>query len=267
LAPLFNGPTIFLWCDHASHLRLNPLRRRKDVQHDEARNHGRRRLCPSSRQNTGIAGDAMRIMLADDHKLMLDGVRQTLEREDGFEVVGEAHKGPEVMPLVGTSSPEVVLLDMRMPGIDGLGLLQRLRARYPDVKVVMCSMSSDPDKIQSAFKHGACGYILKTINPADLGSAIRQAIEGTAYHALGLPAMNEDTVASAAGLTTRELDIVKGLARGLTNKAIALELWITVQTVKFHLTSVYRKLGITNRTEAARWALGKGLDMESESAL
>jgi two-component system, NarL family, nitrate/nitrite response regulator NarL len=214
----------------------------------------------------GAGGDPVRIVIADDHKLMLNGVRQTLERDDGFEVVGEAHKGPEVIPLVGRSSPEVVLLDMRMPGIDGLDCLQRLRSSFPHVKVVMCSMSSDPDKIQSAFKYGACGYILKTINPADLGSAIRQAIEGTAYHALGLPAMNDDTVASSAGLTTRELDIVKGIARGLTNKAIALELWITVQTVKFHLTNIYRKLGITNRTEAARWALGKGLDMERESS-
>jgi len=207
----------------------------------------------------------VKIVIADDHKLILDGVRQTLEN-DGFEIVGEANSGPEVLPLVGSTSPDVVLLDMRMPGIDGLGCLQRLRARHPDVKVVMCSMAADPDKIQSAFKHGACGYILKTIDPTDLGSAIRQAVEGTAYHALGLPAMNDQTVASAAGLTNRELDIVKGIARGLSNKAIALELWITVQTVKFHLTSIYRKLGITNRTEAARWALGKGFDIESENA-
>jgi DNA-binding NarL/FixJ family response regulator len=208
----------------------------------------------------------MRIVLADDHRLVLDGVRHALEADEGFEIVGEASSGPEVVPLVGKRNPDVVLLDLRMPGIDGLGCLQRLRERYPQVKVVMCSMSSDPDQIQSSFKRGACGYILKTINPADLGSAIRQAVEGTAYHALGLPAMNEETVASAHGLTPREFDILKALARGLTNKAIAAELWITVQTVKFHLTSIYRKLGISNRTAGACWALGKGLDDESECA-
>ena len=128
------------------------------------------------------------------------------------------------------------------------------------MKVVMCSMSADPDQIQGAFKRGACGYVLKTINPIDLGSAIRQAVEGTAYHALGLPAMDEETVARSAGLTEREVEIVKAVSRGLSNKAIAAELWITVQTVKFHLTSIYRKLGISNRTEAASWALRAGLN-------
>jgi DNA-binding NarL/FixJ family response regulator len=207
----------------------------------------------------------MKILLADDHGLMLAGVKHALEN-DGFEVVGTASSGSEVLPLVGRRLPDVVLLDLRMPGIDGLGCLQRIREQYPDVKVVMCSMSSDPDQIQGAFKRGACGYILKTINPIDLGSAIRQAVEGTAYHALGLPAMDEESVARTAGLTDRESEVIKAVARGLSNKAIANELWVTVQTVKFHLTSIYRKLGITNRTEAASWALAKGLHYESEIA-
>jgi DNA-binding NarL/FixJ family response regulator len=207
----------------------------------------------------------MKILLADDHGLMLAGVKHALEN-DGFEVVGTASSGSEVLPLVGRTSPEVVLLDLRMPGIDGLGCLQRIREQHPHVKVVMCSMSSDPDQIQGAFKRGACGYILKTINPIDLGSAIRQAVEGTAYHALGLPAMDEESVARTAGLTDRESEVIKAVARGLSNKAIATELWVTVQTVKFHLTSIYRKLGISNRTEAASWALAKGLHYESEIA-
>jgi DNA-binding NarL/FixJ family response regulator len=190
---------------------------------------------------------------------MLAGARRALELDGGFEVVGEARTGSQVLPLVGRTAPDAVLLDLRMPGVDGLGCLQRIREEHPDVKVVMCSMSADPDQIQGAFKRGACGYVLKTINPIDLGSAIRQAVEGTAYHALGLPAMDEETVARSAGLTEREVEIVKAVSRGLSNKAIAAELWITVQTVKFHLTSIYRKLGISNRTEAANWALRTGL--------
>jgi len=201
----------------------------------------------------------MRIMIADDHGLIRAGVRETLESDEGFEIVGEANSGSQVLPLVARTAPDVVLLDLRMPGIDGLGCLQRIRDSHPTVKVVMCSMSTDPDQIQGAFKRGACGYILKTINPIDLGSAIRQAVEGTAYHALGLPAMDEETTARTAGLSDRELEVVKAVSRGLSNKAIATELWVTVQTVKFHLTSIYRKLGIKNRTEAANWALGKGI--------
>jgi DNA-binding NarL/FixJ family response regulator len=207
----------------------------------------------------------MRIVLADDHGLMLAGARFTLEA-DGFDVVGEAHSGPQVLPLVARTNPEVVLLDLRMPGIDGLECLSRIRDRHPDVKVVMCSMSNDADQIQGAFRRGACGYILKTIDPIDLGSAIRQAVYGTAFHALGLPAMNEESAANAAGLTDREVEILKAISSGRSNKAVAAELWVTVQTVKFHLTSIFRKLGVSNRTEAADWAHEKGLNYEREAA-
>jgi DNA-binding NarL/FixJ family response regulator len=227
--------------------------------------------CRSSRaaqhgDTLGSARDAavgMKILLADDHALMRAGLRLALV-SSGFEVVGEAERGSEVLPLVRRRSPDVVLLDLRLPEMDGLTCLQRLGEQFPDVKVVMCSVSSDPDQIQGAFKRGACGYILKTINPVDLGSAIRQAVEGTAYHALGLPAMNEETFARSAGLTDRESEIIKAVTRGLSNKAIAEDLWVTIQTVKFHLTSIYRKLGVSNRTEAAGWALAKGLLYEAE---
>jgi DNA-binding NarL/FixJ family response regulator len=208
----------------------------------------------------------MKIVLADDHGLMLAGARAALELEDGFEIVGEARTGSEVLPLVGRTTPDVVLLDLRMPGMDGHDCLQRIRDRHPEVKVVICSMSSDPDQIQSAFMRGACGYVLKTIDPIDLGSAIRQAVNGTAFHALGLPAMDSEAVARTAGLTEREFEVVHAVSRGLSNQAIAKELWVTVQTVKFHLTSIYRKLGVSNRTQAAGWALGKGLVQSEEAA-
>jgi DNA-binding NarL/FixJ family response regulator len=208
----------------------------------------------------------MRILIADDHPLMLAGMRRTLAASDGFEVVAEARSGPEVMPLVRRTSPDVVLLDLRMPGIDGLGCLDRIIANDPRTKVVIVSASGDPDLIQAAFKHGACGYVVKGIELIDLASAIRQAVDGTAYHALGLPALNEESAAKAAGLTERELMIVKAVARGLSNPAIGKELWVTQQTVKFHLTNIYRKLGVTNRTGAARWAFAHGLLNETESA-
>jgi DNA-binding NarL/FixJ family response regulator len=200
-----------------------------------------------------------RILLADDHRLLLAGVRHALELDGGFEVVGEANHGAEVLPLVGRLRPDVVLLDMRMPGGDGLANLSRILGRFPDVKVVMCSVGADPEQIQAAFKRGACGYVVKSVDPRDLASAIRQAVDGTAYHALGLPAINEDSAAKAAGVTDRELEIMRAVARGLSNKAVARELWVTEQTVKFHLTNIYRKLGISNRTEAARWAIARGL--------
>ena len=201
----------------------------------------------------------MKVLIADDHRLMLEGVRGALENVEGIEIVGEAHNGSQVLPLISRTAPDLVLLDVRMPQLDGFACLDQIRKRYPDVKVVMLSVFSDPDHIQTALARGASGYIVKSINPLDLPSALRQAVEGTVYHAVGLPDADDETTAKATGLTEREIAILKAVARGLSNQAIGKELWVTEQTVKFHLTNIYRKLGVANRTEAARYAYQHGL--------
>jgi DNA-binding NarL/FixJ family response regulator len=210
----------------------------------------------------------LKIVIADDHRLMVQGIRRALEAAGDIEVVGEANSGPEVLPVVRQTEPDLVLLDIRMPQLDGLACLDRLRKQCPDVKVIILSVFSDPENIERALRRGACGYIVKSVNPVDLPSAIRQAFDGTVYHALGLPEVDEESTAKAAGLTEREIVILKAVARGLSNQAIGQELWVTEQTVKFHLTNIYRKLGVANRTEAARYAYQSGLSdtLVSESA-
>jgi DNA-binding NarL/FixJ family response regulator len=151
-----------------------------------------------------------------------------------------------------------VLLDLRMPGADGLTCLAQIKKRYPEVKVVVLSVSTDENVIQTVLMRGASAYIVKSINPIDLPSALRQAVEGTMFSAIGLPEPGE-SAAKAAGLTEREAAILSALARGLSNEAIGKELWVAEQTVKFHLTNIYRKLGVSNRTEAARLAYQNGL--------
>jgi DNA-binding NarL/FixJ family response regulator len=209
----------------------------------------------------------MNVLIADDHPLFLAGVKALLGREEGFDVIGEARYGPEVLPLVSRLHPDLLLLDLRMPGLDGLACLERVRSRHPNLKIVVLSMCTEPEQIQAAFKRGACGYVLKSIDANDLTSAIRQAVDGTAYHAYGLPALDEDTSARLAGLTEREIEIVKAVARGLSSQAIGKELWVTEQTVKFHLTNIYRKLNVSNRTEAARWAFSQGFVEERTADL
>ncbi len=194
----------------------------------------------------------LRVLIADDHQLMLDGIRRALDRCEDFEIVGEAHSGSEVLPVIGRTDPDVVLLDMRMPGMDGLTCLERIRKQHPRIKVVVLSVFREPEHIEAALKRGASGYIVKSVNPLDLPAALRQAFEGTVYHALGIA--DDDEPARGTGLTDRELGILKAVARGLSNQAIGKELWVTEQTVKFHLTNIYRKLGVANRTEAARYA-------------
>jgi DNA-binding NarL/FixJ family response regulator len=200
-----------------------------------------------------------KVLIADDHPLLLEGVRQVLEEDGRFEVVAEAGNGAEALSQLERVDVDVALLDVRMPGMDGFECLDRIRVAHPRVKVVLCSMQSDPVQIQAAFRRGACGYVVKNVDPRDLASAIRQAIDATAFHAQGLPALYDEASGRQLGLSDRELEIMKAVARGLSNRAIAQELWITEQTVKFHLTNIFKKLGLANRTEAAGWALSKGL--------
>ena len=202
----------------------------------------------------------MRVLIADDHPLILAGIKRALEEDDQFEVVAEARIGSQVLPLVSQTQPDLALLDLRMPEMDGLTCLDRIRKEHPKVKVVILSVSTDPEVVQTALNHGAAAYVVKSVNPIDLSSALRQALEGTVFSAVGLPekTAQQDAV-KAAGLTDRETTILKALARGLSNEAIGKELWVAQQTVKFHLTNIYRKLDVKNRTEAARYAYEHGL--------
>jgi DNA-binding NarL/FixJ family response regulator len=199
---------------------------------------------------------AIRIVIVDDHPLIVASVRDVLEQAGDFDVVGTCHDAAEILPLVARTTPDVLLLDMRMSGLDGITCIERVRARHPQIKIVVLSAYSSPEQVQAALARGADGYIVKTIGETDLAAAIRAAVEGTAFFAVSAPMPSE--FARAAGLTERELTIVKAVARGLPNQGIAKELWVTEQTVKFHLTNIYRKLGVANRTEATRWALAHG---------
>ena len=201
----------------------------------------------------------MKVLVADDHKLMLEGIRRALDDVDDIEIVGEASSGEQVLPLVARTSPDLVLLDLRMPGMSGLACLEAIRARHPKVKVVVLSAFNDPEHINTAFQRGATAYIVKNVSPVDLPSALRQVQEATVYQGIRVLGTTEQGDAEKIGLTERELSMLKALARGLSNQAIGKEFWVTEQTVKFHLSNIYRKLGVTNRTEAARFAYERGL--------
>ena len=201
----------------------------------------------------------MRVVIADDHRLVLDGIRRALEADGGFEIVGETQSGTQVLPLVSRTSPDLVLLDLRMPNMDGLACLDEIRRRHPDVKVVMLSASTSPDLIDTALRRGASAYILKSVDPDDLPSTIRQALDGNVFSTAGAAEGGEPAGAKAAGLTDREITILRSLAQGHSNEEIAKELWVAQQTVKFHLTNIYRKLNVKNRTEATRTAYQLGL--------
>ncbi len=136
---------------------------------------------------------AMRVVIADDHRLVLDGIKRALESDDDFEIVGETQSGTQVLPLVGREKPDLVLLDVRMPHMDGLACLDEIKRRHPDVKVVMLSASTSADLVEAALKRGASAYVVKTVNPDDLPATLRQALEGNVHTAMG---MDEERIRS-----------------------------------------------------------------------
>jgi len=201
----------------------------------------------------------IRVALADDHRLVLEAVRATLEEDGDFEVVAAVESARQLLSGLSCASPDVVVLDVEMPGTDGFACLRELRERHPRVKVVMLSCHDEPRFAQRALRLGASAYVRKLVDPRDLASVLRQAVEETVASQPAALQEDEQPDQAAALLTASELAVLRALARGLVNKQIAADLSIAPQTVKFHLTNVYRKLGAKNRADAVRQAYQLGL--------
>lgn len=204
----------------------------------------------------------LKVLIADDHPLILAGVRRMLEHSENIEVVGEAHSAPQLLQLIERRRPDLVLTDMRMPGMSGPECIESIRTTWPDVKVVVLSASDDRSSINSALQAGASAYVLKSVVTSDLAAVIRQSASGSVFHANGTGTGSIPQSApepEGPGLTSREQTILEAIVGGLTTSAIGKELWVSEHTVKFHLTNIYRKLGVGNRAGAVRHAIEHGL--------
>lgn len=200
-------------------------------------------------------------VLLDPYPLWLDAV-ETVLSEDGITVVGRANDADHALALVEEFRPTLFIAE---PGKDGLSAVREACQRAPSVKAIILSATSDPAHIQAAFASGAVAYVLKTAHPDELGMAIRQ----TFLHSVFVPtplavstvneAVSSDTQDAVATLTKREAEILQLVAEGHSNSQLARMLWVTEQTVKFHLSNIYGKLDVANRTEASRWAQIHGL--------
>jgi DNA-binding NarL/FixJ family response regulator len=200
----------------------------------------------------------MRVLLADDQLVTLEGVRIVLEASDDISVVGQACTAEELCPLVARTRPDVVLIDPQLYREDEFGCIAAIQSAHREAKVVLFSVRSNIHHVQAALEAGAAAYIIKTIHPLDLVGALRQTLQRTVFHPRLSKAL-KGTSGHTEELTAREREILTAVARGLSNKAISEELWVTEQTVKFHLTNVYRKLGVPSRTAAVRYAHEHGL--------
>jgi DNA-binding NarL/FixJ family response regulator len=202
----------------------------------------------------------IRVVVIDDHQLVLDAVGAVVQSDGDFEIVGTALSGRDLVSLVGRTQPDVVVLDLCIPGPDGIACLEILRNQWPRTKVIVLSGVDEPRLARQALSLGASAFVRKDIDPRDLVSVLRQTVEETVVSQLASVQEVEDEVrATKAVLTKAELAVLDGLSRGHVNKQIATDLAVAQQTVKFHLTNIYRKLGVGNRTEAIRYAYEHGL--------
>lgn len=202
--------------------------------------------------------DRVKVLIADDHPLVIAGIRRALEHDEDIEIVGEARSGSELMQLVERRQPGVVLMDLQMPGVPALDCIQRIAETWPEIKTIVLSTYDDRPTIDSALSAGAMAYVVKSVKPIDLASVLRQASTGAVFHAAPAPRNGDPhrpTSTEAPALTERERTVLTAVASGLTTAAISKQLWLSEHTVKFHLTNIYRKLGVENRASAIRYAL------------
>ncbi|HMO57448.1 MAG TPA: response regulator transcription factor [Roseiflexaceae bacterium] len=210
--------------------------------------------------------DRISVMLVDDHRVVRQGLRDFLELQDDIEVIGEAQSGEEGVKLARDLLPDVVLMDMVLPGIDGVEATRQIKASSPSSRVIVLTSFADDDKVFPAIKAGAISYLLKDVQPEDLARAIRAAQRNEAVlhpevaaklmQEFSTPRTADDTVEQ---LTEREMDVLRLIARGKSNKEIADALVISEKTVKTHVSNILSKLHLADRTQAAIYALRQRL--------
>jgi DNA-binding NarL/FixJ family response regulator len=213
---------------------------------------------PTRNDTQAPAAHPVSVLIADRHRLFMLGLRSALERTGEFRVLGETHDGAEVPGLARALGPDLVLLDLEMPRLDGLRCLDRLRGRGVDVPVVLLAGHANQEAADAARARGACGILLKSTPPERLPQLVRAALEGARVDPEEIPLVSAAAV-EASGLTSRELEILDLAAHALASREIGRRLDVSEQTVKFHLTNIYRKLGVRSRTEACRCAVARGL--------
>jgi len=208
--------------------------------------------------------EPIRVLIADDHAVVREGLRTFLDLQDGIEVVGEAADGDEAIREAERLRPDVILIDLVMPRLDGVQAMRELRARVPRVRAVVLTSFLDDKHLLPAIRAGAAGYLLKSVQPQELARAVRAAVAGEALIDPAVAARLVETLEDGGDerveqLTPRERAVLALIGRGLPNKRIADELGIAEKTVKVHVSHVLAKLGVDDRTQAALFAVREGL--------
>ncbi len=207
--------------------------------------------------------DNIRILIADDHAITRDGLKTILKLNDDLRLVGEATNGKEAVDLCKELCPDVVLMDLEMPVQDGVSAIDDIMRNNPDTKIIALSSFVDNKLIKNAIKAGAKSYIIKNVSPQELAQHIRDANSGKSFFSPeAMESMAQDIRSPSSGipfLTGKEKDILIMIARGHSNKSIARQLFVSDNTIKFHISNILSKLGVSNRAQAAAVAVRENL--------
>jgi len=208
----------------------------------------------------------VRLLIADDHEIVRKGLRVLLETSTEVEVVGEAANGKEALSKAAQYRPDLILLDLVMPGKDGLEVIKEIKNNFPSVKILVLTSYSEEEKLAQALKEGALGYLLKDSSPEELLEAIKEVSQGKthlspelAFRVIRLMTGKTTPLSNSEFLTKRELEVLNLLAQGLSDREIAQRLFISPRTVGTHVSNILTKLGVKNRTQAVLLAQEKGL--------
>jgi two-component system, NarL family, response regulator LiaR len=201
----------------------------------------------------------IRILLVDDHAVVRSGLSKFLMVNKDLELVAEASDGAEAIQMAGLHKPDVILMDLMMPGMDGITATREIHQKYPQIRVIALTSFSEQNMVQGALQAGAFGYLQKNVTAAELGNAIRSAHAGR----MTLSPEAVQVLANAGAqphiqgneLTEREQDVLKGMVEGLNNNEISGKLFISLGTVKFHISNIFQKLGVDSRVEAVKMAI------------
>ncbi len=221
---------------------------------------------PKPNKNADPSAGAARVMLVDDHAIVRQGLRTFLDLQDDITVVGEAKDGVEALRLAQEVAPEVILMDLMMPRMDGIETVRRMKAAHPHMQIIVLTSFGEDQKVFAAIRAGATGFLLKDVSPQDLAAAIHAARRGEASLAPGIAtkllqeiAVGANPAAEEHPLTDREYAVLALIAQGRSNRQISEGLIISEKTVKTHVSNILAKLHLEDRTQAAIYALKEGL--------
>jgi DNA-binding NarL/FixJ family response regulator len=223
-------------------------------------------------------GDSIKVMLVDDHEVVLEGLIRILEKQGGIKIVSVARSAEEALGKVARFPPDVIIVDIQLPGMNGIELIKRIKSTYPEIEAITLTVFDDEQFAKQAIKAGAIGYVIKDAAKDELVKAVRAAAKGESLISTSVARKLIEEITEPAGrrkkkpegfegLSQREVDVIKLMARGYNNRQIADLLFISEHTVKVHIRNIFRKIDVADRTNAVLWAIENGLVLKDHESI